>query len=126
MDFVDGTMSMPKEDYDELMNRRRCNTIVQGWLVSSMEKEIKSSVKYATITCDIWVDLEECFGKENAPRAYELRRTVTTIQQGDMYIFAYYTKLRSVWDEIQSLSLTPSCVCRGCKCDVDKEFMMIR
>ncbi|KAL7604497.1 uncharacterized protein LOC111878599 [Lactuca sativa] len=126
MGFVDGTMPMPKEDSDELMNWRRCNAMVRGWLVSSMEKEIKISVKYAATARDIWVDLGECFGKENAPRSYELRRTVTTIRQGDMSISAYYTKLRSVWDEIQSISPTHSCVCKGCKCDVNKEFMKLR
>lgn len=70
--------------------------------------------------------LEEHFGKENAPRAYKLKRNVTTIQKGDMSIYVYYTKFRSVWDEIQSTSPTPSCDCNGSKCDVNKDFTKIR
>lgn len=113
---------MPKEESDDLMNYRRCNAMVRGWLVISMEKEIKSSVKHATTTHDIWLDLEERFGKENTPRAYDLRRTITTIQQGDMNVSTYYMKLRSVWDEIQSITLMPSCSCQGYKCDITKKL----
>ncbi|XP_071693036.1 uncharacterized protein [Rutidosis leptorrhynchoides] len=37
-----------------------------------MVKEIKNSVKCANTSRDMWVDLEERFGKEYASRAYEL------------------------------------------------------
>lgn len=45
------------------MNWKRCNAIVRGWLVSAMEKEIKSSIKCDVIARDIWLDLEERFGR---------------------------------------------------------------
>ncbi|XP_071695685.1 uncharacterized protein [Rutidosis leptorrhynchoides] len=126
MGFVDGTILMPKEGSNELMNWRRCNAMVRGWLVSAMEKEIKSSVKYAVTARDIWVDLEERFGKENAPRVYELRRTITMIRQENLIVSSYYTKLRGVWDEIQSVSPIPTCKCNGCTCDLAKEIVTMR
>lgn len=67
--FVDGTLPVLDEKSTDLMNWKRCNAMVRGWLVSSMEKEIKSSVKYTTTSRDIWLDLEENFGKENTVRA---------------------------------------------------------
>lgn len=94
--------------------------------MSAMEKEIKSSVKYAISAQDIWLDLKERFGKENAPRAYELRRTITTIRQENMTVSAYYSKLRGVWDEIQSISPTPTCTCSGCTCGIAKEITTMR
>lgn len=124
--FVDGTTQMPSDDSPDLMNWKRCNALVRGWLVSAMEKEIKSSVKYANTARDIWIDLEERFGKENAPRAYELIRMITTIHQNDMTVSAYYTKLRGVWDEIQSISPTPTCSCKGCKCGIATEIGKMR
>ncbi|KAI3723909.1 hypothetical protein L2E82_35671 [Cichorium intybus] len=124
--FVDGSIPMPKEGSGDLMNWKRCNAMVRGWLVSAMEKEIKSSVKYAITARDIWLDLQERFGKENAPRAYELRRIVTTIRQEDMSVSAYYTKLRGVWDEIHSINPIPTCSCQGCKCEISKEFAKMR
>ncbi|XP_071739001.1 uncharacterized protein [Rutidosis leptorrhynchoides] len=124
--FVDGSISMPKEDSADFMNWKRCNAMVRGWLVSSMVKEIKNSVKYTATARDIWVDLEERFGKENAPRAYELRRTLTAIHQGNMSISAYYTKLRGVWDEIQSVTIMPTCSCNLCTCDIGKAIGIMR
>lgn len=71
---------MPKEDSTNLMDWKRCNSMVRGWLISAMEKEIKGSDKYATTSHDIWMDLAERFGKENTPHAYKLRRKFTTIR----------------------------------------------
>lgn len=42
--------------------------MVIGWLLSSMKKEIKSSDKYAITARDIWLDFEDRFERENAPR----------------------------------------------------------
>ncbi|KAL7591444.1 hypothetical protein Lser_V15G33019 [Lactuca serriola] len=70
--------------------------------------------------------LTERFGKENAPQAYDLRRKVTTIHQDDLTVSTYYTNLRSIWDEVQSVSPTPTCTRNGCSCDVTKEFLKIR
>ncbi|XP_071685594.1 uncharacterized protein [Rutidosis leptorrhynchoides] len=115
--FVDGTIPMLAEGSNDLINCKRCNAMVQGWLISSMDREIKNSVKYAVTSRDIWLDLEERFGKENAPRAYELRRTLTMTRQESQTISAYYTKLRGIWDEIQSVNPIPMCKCNGCTCD---------
>lgn len=40
-----------------------------------------------------------------------------------MTVSAYYTKLRGIWDEMQSISPSPSCTC---SCDVTKEFAKMR
>ncbi|GJY09925.1 hypothetical protein Tco_0378110 [Tanacetum coccineum] len=51
------------------------------WLTTAMEKDIRSSVKYANTTSEIWLDLLERFGKESAPRAYELKQTLSNTHQ---------------------------------------------
>ncbi|XP_071688514.1 uncharacterized protein [Rutidosis leptorrhynchoides] len=108
------------------MNWRRCNATVWGWLVSAVEKDIKSSVKYAITAPDIWVDLEERFGKENAPQEYELRRTITMIFQENMIVSSYYTSLRGLWDEIAFVSPTPTCKRNGCTWDLAKEILKMQ
>lgn len=47
--------------------------MVKGWLKSSIDKEIRGSIRYANSARKIWVDLEERFVKESAPWVYELR-----------------------------------------------------
>ena len=59
----------------------RCDAMIKGWLTTAMEKDIRSSVKYATTSSEICNDLLEQFGKESAPRAYELKQILTGTQQ---------------------------------------------
>lgn len=48
------------------------------------------------------------------------------IRQEGMIFSTYYTKLRSVWDEIQSVTQLPACRCQDCKCDISKEITRFR
>ncbi|GKA86712.1 putative RNA-directed DNA polymerase, partial [Tanacetum coccineum] len=47
-----------------------------------MEKNIRNNVKYAGTESEIWSDLNERFGKESAPRAYELKQKIASTRQG--------------------------------------------
>ncbi|KAI3736523.1 hypothetical protein L2E82_26344 [Cichorium intybus] len=122
MGFVNGTIKKPEENSDEYMMWMRCDAMIKGWLTTAMEKNIRSSVKYANTSAEMWVDLEERFGKESAPRAYELKRTLTVTQQDGASVSAYYTKMRGIWDEIQSVSPSPHCTCGKCACDIGKRL----
>ncbi|GJU42706.1 LTR copia-type gag-polypeptide [Tanacetum coccineum] len=46
-----------------------------------MEKNIRNNVKYAGTESEIWSDLNELFGKESAPRAYELKQKIASTRQ---------------------------------------------
>lgn len=87
-----------------------------------MEKEIKGSVKYAIPTQNMCLDLEEMFGKVNAPKAYELNWTITTIYQEGTTVSVYHTKIRGVWVKIQSISQLPTYIGKGCWCKLSKEI----
>ncbi|KAJ9540324.1 hypothetical protein OSB04_026830 [Centaurea solstitialis] len=124
--FVDGSISIPDEGAAELPLWKRCNAMVKGWLLSSMEKEIRMSVKHAKTAREVWDDLQERFGSESAPRAYELKRALTLTRQEKLSISSYYTKLKGLWDEIQSIFPVPKCKCDGCTCDISKQLVEIR
>ncbi|GKF37666.1 putative gag-pre-integrase domain, LTR copia-type gag-polypeptide, partial [Tanacetum coccineum] len=72
----------------------RCDAMIKGWLTTSMEKEIRTSFKYANTAAEIWLDLHERFGKESAPRAYELKQAISNTQQDGLTVSVYYLKLR--------------------------------
>ncbi|XP_076921790.1 uncharacterized protein LOC143583356 [Bidens hawaiensis] len=94
----------------------------KGWLNKTVEKEIRTSVKCASTAQEIWADLKERFGKDNARRAYELKQALTTIKQEGTFVFAYFTKLCSIWDETQFVLLIPVCNCNCCKCGIEKKL----
>lgn len=91
-----------------------------------MEKEIRGSVKYATTASEIWKDLKERFGKESAPRAYELKQAISNTKQEGMTMSVYYTKLRGLWDEMKSFLPIPICKCEGCTCNIGKSLRELR
>lgn len=94
--FVDGSLLKPDKNDDKYMQWMRCDAMIKGWLTTAMEKEIRSSVKYANTALEIWNDLHERFGKESAPRAYELKQSITQTRQEGASVSAYFTKLRSI------------------------------
>ncbi|KAJ9542449.1 LOW QUALITY PROTEIN: hypothetical protein OSB04_028955 [Centaurea solstitialis] len=120
--FIDGSLKKPEKNSSNYMPWMRCDAMLKGWLTTAMEKEIRSSVKYVGTAREIWADLDERFGKESAPRAFELKHALATTQQSGASVSAYYTKLGGLWDEIGSVMPTPQCTCNGCNCDLGKRM----
>lgn len=71
--FINGNMERPPKDTPYMMAWQRSDAIINSWLTTVMEKEIRDNLKHAHTTREIWEELEERFGKESAPRAYELK-----------------------------------------------------
>lgn len=55
--FVDGSIAKPIETSADYMPWMRCDAMVKGWLTTTMEKDIRSSVKYANTAAEIWAGL---------------------------------------------------------------------
>ncbi|CAH9122533.1 unnamed protein product [Cuscuta epithymum] len=119
--FVNGDLPMPEAKSPYLPYWQRANAMVKAWLNSSMELFLRQSVKFKTAR-EIWTDLEERFGKESAPRAYELRCSLGAIRQDGQSVSAYFSRLRRVWDEMVSIIKDPTCSCGKCSCDITKKF----
>ncbi|KAJ0593270.1 putative retrotransposon Copia-like protein [Helianthus annuus] len=124
--FVDGTIPKPEQADETYMALMRCDAMVKGWLTTAMDKDIRASVKYANTAAEIWKDLKERFGKESAPRAYELKQMLNVTKQDGATVSAYYTRLRRIWDEITTVLATPYCTCNGCKCEVGKKLAKLK
>ncbi|GJW93102.1 hypothetical protein Tco_0172774 [Tanacetum coccineum] len=124
--FIDGALKKPEKTATDYMAWMRCDAMVKGWLTTSMEKDIRSSVKYANTASEIWSDLLKRFGKERTPRAYELKQTLSNTHQIGISVSAYYTKLRGLWDEIESVLPAPRCTCKKCSCEMGKKMNELR
>ncbi|KDO46179.1 hypothetical protein CISIN_1g047947mg, partial [Citrus sinensis] len=80
--FVNGSIKVPSEETDPegYAIWSRCNDMVHSWIVNSCDLEIAHSVTYYPIAHEVWEDLYEHFSQ------------------------AYYTKLKSLWDELATHS----------------------
>ncbi|KAL7612214.1 hypothetical protein Lser_V15G08495 [Lactuca serriola] len=100
---IDESIIKPEKTEADDMAWMRCDAMIKGWLTTAMENEIRTSIKYANNAVEMWSDLRERFGKET-----------------------YYTKLRGLWDEIQSVLLTPRCTCDKCDCGLGKSLVELK
>lgn len=111
--FVNGTIKAPSAEThpNDYATWSRCNDMVHSWIVNSISPDISDSVIYYTTAREVWEDLRERFSQSNAPRIFEIQREIAYHRQEQLSVSIYYTKLKSLWDELSSYADASSCTC---------------
>ncbi|KAH1214237.1 hypothetical protein GmHk_14G042009 [Glycine max] len=92
--------------------------MVVSWLVHSVATSICQSILWMDNAVDIWKDLKARYSQGDLLRISHLQHKLTSIKQGDMNITDYFTKLRTIWDELESYRPDLVCTCASkCGCD---------
>ncbi|XP_070006609.1 uncharacterized protein [Nicotiana sylvestris] len=113
--FIDGTcanLAITSKDYQPWT---RCSDMVTSWLLNSLSKDNRDSVIYSKSTKELPISLEHKFEKSNVAKLYHLRKELSSLVQGTNDIASYFTKLKRLWDELDSLMCDIKCVC-ACVC----------
>ncbi|KAB5514812.1 hypothetical protein DKX38_028718 [Salix brachista] len=113
--FINGTIPTPVETDPKFMLWQRCNDMVLSWILNSLNQEIASSVLYVETPSEIWLDLQERFTQGNFSHHYQVQRSIVELQQNQNSIFTYYTKIKTLWDELKMSSPLIQCTCGGMK-----------
>ena len=116
--FVDGTIARPTGDLLPVWIRN--NNIVISWILNSVSKPISANILFSDLARTIWVELKERFQKKNAPRIFQLKRSLATLSQNQDSIGMYFTKFKTLFDELNTYR--PACNCGTCTCDGLKEM----
>ncbi|XP_061371875.1 uncharacterized protein LOC133314408 [Gastrolobium bilobum] len=109
--FVDGSIPRPSPNDLLISSWTRCNSMVISWILNSVTKEIADSLLYFSTGYEVWTDLQTRFSQANGPRIFQLKQRISSLSQGALDVNAYYTKLKSLWDELQDHLPLPSCTC---------------
>lgn len=124
MCFVDGSLEKPSTISNEAKVWERCNNMIIGWIIASLERPIARSVMYYVIAKEIWRDLEERYDQASVAQVYSLHTELfNVIQEPIMTISDYYTKIKSIWDQIDVLDPVLVCSCDGCICGLTKKVL---
>ncbi|XP_059295423.1 uncharacterized protein LOC132048752 [Lycium ferocissimum] len=89
--------------------------MVTSWLLNSLSKDIADSVIYSRTAKELWIDLEQRFGQSNGAKLYHLQKEISGLAQGSTDIAGYFTRLKRLWDELDSLNSHVNCMCM-CTC----------
>ncbi|XP_015165096.1 uncharacterized protein [Solanum tuberosum] len=116
--LVDG--SCKQEDVSaELRGQwERVNAIVLSWLLNSVSKSLLGGVAFASSAQAVWNDLKERFDQLDGSRTFSLHKDIATLQQGTDSVSVYFTKLKTLWDEFETLVPPP-----GCNCEKSRGFV---
>ncbi|KAK9668728.1 hypothetical protein RND81_13G082000 [Saponaria officinalis] len=73
-----------------------------------------------------WTEILERCSQVNTLDIYQLRKELGQIQQDSLPLVEYYSKLKRIWEDIDTLDPLPSCTCGaidGCTCQMLKKIL---
>lgn len=95
---------------------QRVNDFVIGWLLSSLEPNITKSLQWHKTAKDILDELQQRYGRCSSTQLYSLQEELGhPTQDSTITIAEFYTKFKTIWDEIDHLNPLPTCSCE-CSC----------
>ena len=109
--FVDGTLPKPSADSDDLDAWNTVNSMVIGWIRTSISPKIRSTVTFASDAHKLWSDLMQRFSIGNAVRAHQIRAELAACRQDGMSVMDYFGKLSIRWEELLTYKPLPKCTC---------------
>ncbi|XP_076941934.1 uncharacterized protein LOC143611642 [Bidens hawaiensis] len=108
--FVNGEFVSPT-DTSQISLWNRCHDMVISWILNVLSREISASVLYVTSARQLWLELNDRYGQDNGAKYYQLQKSLSDLVQGDSDVASYFTKLKTIWDELSSLNTIPTCTC---------------
>ncbi|XP_009763929.1 uncharacterized protein [Nicotiana sylvestris] len=121
--FINGSCAEPPVDDKNYPLWSRSNDMVTSWLHNSLTKEIGDSVIFSRTAKELWSSLEHRFGQSSGAKLYHLQKEILKIIQGNNSISGYFTTLKRLWDELDSLN---SHLGRSCACNCDGKKKMAK
>ena len=73
--------------------------------MNNVSKELMSGILFRSNATLVWSDLKERFDKVNMSRIFHLHKSIVTHTQGTSPVSVYYSKLKDLWDEFDSIQL---------------------
>lgn len=116
--FVKGTIEAPKKGTSEMEDWWTVQSMLVSWILNTIESSLRSTISYKENAKDVWEDIKERFSVVNGPRIQQLKSNLAGCKQGGITVVAYYSKLKTLWDELTNYEQIPICSCGGCKCDI--------
>ena len=72
---------------------------------------------------EIWFELEERYGQSFSAQLFALQEEINSIvQTHDTSVAKFFTKMKSLWDELDNLDPLPTYSCTGYSCNLTQKF----
>lgn len=108
--FVDGSLTKPQPSSSDFKKWMRFNDVVMSWILNVLTRNIADSIIYAKFARQMWIELKERFGQINVAKLYQVQKEMCNVNQGTNDIATYFTKVKSLWDELDDLDEISACI----------------
>lgn len=85
--------------------------MLRAWIRNSLSPELQEAFVYIASDKDLWDNLEEKFGQCNGVFINQLKRSITSLKQGDSTVTACFTRLQRMVDELTAVEPPINCIC---------------
>ena len=117
--FIDGTIPKPETEPD-LSRWMAANSMIVGWIRTSIDAKIRSTVTFVPEAHKLWESLRFRFSVKNGTHIHQLQDEITNCKQEGQSVLEYYGKFPKLWEELQNLKSTRPCTCAAAD-DIEKE-----
>ncbi|KAA8533165.1 hypothetical protein F0562_033302 [Nyssa sinensis] len=99
--------------------------MVLTWILNSINPSLATSLEYHTDPRDVWVDLSSRFSHGNNVRLYQLKWTLSSLQQTTNSVHDYYNRMKQIWDELGHLQQSIDLKALQQQADDEKVFQFL-
>ncbi|XP_070049337.1 uncharacterized protein [Nicotiana tomentosiformis] len=114
--FINGACQSPDLKSPDHEQWSCVNDIVISWILNALSKDIADSVIYSKTAKELWDSLKQRFRRSNGAKLYHPQKELSGLVQGNSDIAGYFTKLKQLWDELDTLNVIICCSC-VCVCE---------
>ena len=116
--FVDGSISQPHQDSEDLDDWWTNNALVLFWIKLTIAESVRFNLSHLEIASDYWEHIRRRYSINNGQRVQHIKAELATCRQHGLFIEAYYGKLMQLWTALAEHRITKNC---GCQIGVNLE-----
>lgn len=109
--FIDGSIPKPSIDDPNFELWSSVNSMIVGWIRSSIEARVRSTVTFISDSHKLWENLKKRFSVGNKVRIHHLKEQLSSCKQDGQSVMEYYGRLTKMWEELDMYKPTPACSC---------------
>ncbi|XP_074336065.1 uncharacterized protein LOC141673233 [Apium graveolens] len=121
--FVDGSIEKLQNTHTGFKAWDRCNSMLISWLLGVLDLDIARSVLYFSTAREIWMNLEERYGQSSGTLLFSLQQSLHDLKLSQDNISSFFTKIKMLWDQLDSVNPIPICNCANCSCTITQKLM---
>lgn len=77
--------------------------MLRTWIRHSIANEFQENFAYVTSSKRLWDSIKEKLGQTNRIVKSKLKKVITNLKWGDMFVTAYYTKLSKLMNKLETI-----------------------